>query len=64
MSSILLAFTIDAWWGRRQADDLQQELLATLETSFQENRRLAHEVMQEARRQHLLLSRFVDMTPS
>jgi hypothetical protein len=60
--SILAAFAIDAWWDQRQADGLERELLATLETSFEENRRLAHEVMQEARRQHLLLSRFVDMT--
>ena len=64
VTSILLAFAIDAWWDRRQADGLEQELLATLETGFEENRRLAHEVMQEARRQHVLLSRFVDMTPA
>lgn len=62
--SILAAFAIDAWWERRQAAGLEQELLTTLETSFDENRRLAHEVMQEAIRQHLLLSRFVDLTPA
>ena len=62
--SILAAFAIDAWWDGRQADELEQELLVTLEASFEENRRLAREVMEEARRQHILLSRFVDMSPA
>jgi hypothetical protein len=62
--SILAAFAIDAWWDGRKDAALEQELLRTLESAFEENRRLALQVMDEASRQHRMLSRFVDMTPA
>jgi hypothetical protein len=60
--SILIAFAIDAWWDRTQAAGLEQELLATLESGFEENRTLALQVIEEARSQQERLGRFVAMS--
>ena len=61
--SILVAFGIDAWWDGRKADALQREVMISLERGFEENVRLARAVADEARRQQVLMGRFVAMTP-
>jgi hypothetical protein len=61
--SILAAFAIDAWWDGRQAEDLERELLVSLERGFEENVRVAEAVSQEARRQQALIGRFMTMSP-
>lgn len=62
--SILAAFAIDAWWDGRQTRDLEQELLANLDSGFGANRRAAQEVIREAQRQQVLIGRFINMSPA
>ncbi|MBF8296208.1 MAG: hypothetical protein HW389_2753 [Bacteroidetes bacterium] len=62
VASILLAFAIDAWWDRYKSKALEQELLVSLEQSFEENIRSANAVAKEARRQQVLVGRFIDMS--
>lgn len=61
--SILVAFAIDAWWDGREAKGLEREILVTLERGFEENVRLAEAVAAEARRQQVLIGRFMEMSP-
>jgi len=60
--SILAAFGIDAWWDGQQKAALERELLTTLQDSFEENRRQARLVIQEAETQQTFIGRFIDMS--
>ena len=60
--SILAAFGIDAWWDGQQEAALERELLTTLQDSFEENRRQARLVIQEAETQQTFIGRFIDMS--
>lgn len=64
IASILVAFGIDAWWDQRKAVSLEHELLVSLEGGFEQNVRLAEEVIREAKRQQALIGRFVAMSPA
>jgi len=61
--SILLAFGIDAWWGRRQAAERFQETLVSLEAAFVENVEGIDEHLDRADAFRTQLETFFELSP-
>ncbi len=53
VGSILLAFSIDAWWQDRNEIDLEQRLLAGLKVEFEQNEKLLRQAVDFYRQRYL-----------
>ena len=53
VGSILLAFSIDAWWQDRNEIDVEQRLLAVLKVEFEQNEKLMRQAVDFYRQRYL-----------